>query len=135
MYDDALAVTLTTMGRQLDSHFVVEILCSNGMGLEHLCRSALEDHLASFATSLRTDIYNIVGSQHHVAVVLYHNDGIAQVTQFFQTVDESFVIALVKTYTGLIEDIEHIDQLASNLCGKTYTLTFTSRERSRLTVE
>ena len=56
-----------------------------------------------------------VGSSHHILIMFYYDDGITQVAQFLQTVDESLVVSLVQTDTWLIEDVEHIDELAANL--------------------
>ena len=58
--------------------------------------------------------------------MFYDDDRIAQVAQFLETVEEALVVALVQTDARLIEDIEHIDQLAANLCGKADALTFTA---------
>ena len=54
------------------------------MLLEHLLRSALKNHLTPFASSLWANVYNVVGSQHHVFIVFYDNDRVAHVAQFFQ---------------------------------------------------
>ncbi len=84
---DVLAVAFATDGRNLYSHLAIEILGGDGIGLEHLCRSTLEDYFASLAACLRTDVYNPVGSTHHILVMFYDNDRIAQVAQFLETVD------------------------------------------------
>ena len=60
--------------------------------------------------------------------MFYYDDGITQVAQFLQAVDESLVVSLVQTDTWLIEDVEHIDELAANLGSKTDALAFTTRE-------
>ena len=130
-----LAVAFSAEGRHLNSHLAVEILGGDGIGLEHLLRCALKDNFSSLASCLRTDIYNPVGSPHHIFIVLHHNNGIAQVAKFLQTVEQTFVVALVQTDARLIEDIEHVDQLATNLSSQTDALALTSRERSRLAVE
>ena len=67
--------------------------------------------------------------------MLHHNNGIAQVAKFLQTVEQTFVVALVQTDARLIEDIEHVDQLATNLSSQTDALALATRERSRLAVE
>ena len=41
----------------------------------------------------------------------------------------------MQTDTWLVEDVEHVDELAANLCGKTDALTLAARERSRLAIE
>ena len=67
--------------------------------------------------------------------MLYYNDRVTQVSQFFQRVYQTQVVALMQTDTGLVEDIKHIDQLRTNLCSQTDTLAFSSRQADRRTVE
>ena len=132
---DVLAIAVTTHGRNLDSHLAIEILGGDGIGLEHFGRCSLKDYFATLATRLRTDVYNPVGSTHHILVMFYDDNRIAQVAQFLETVEQALVVALVQTDARLIKDVEYVDELAANLCGKADALTFTARERSRLTVE
>ena len=84
---------------------------------------------------LRSDVDDIVGSQHHILVVFNHNHRVAHVSQLFERSNEPFVVALVKTNGRLVENVEHIHQLRANLCGKSDALTFSARERSRLSVQ
>ena len=116
------------MLRNLYCHLAIQILGGDGVGLQHLFRSTLENHFASLSACLRTDIYNPVGSSHHILIMFYYDDGITQVAQFLQTVDESLVVSLVQTDTWLVEDVEHIDELTANLGSKTDALAFTTRE-------
>ena len=97
--------------RNVVTHGAVEIAGRERVGLHHLGRGALEDHLATLATGTRTDVDDVVGMEHHVAVVLDDNDGIAQVAQLLQRTDEAVVVALVQSDGGLVEDVEHIDEL------------------------
>ena len=101
---------------------------SNGIGLKQLCWSALKHHFASVASSTRTDIDNVVGSHHHVPVVLNDDDGVTYVAQGLEGVDESHIVALMQTDARFIEDVKHIHQLRTNLCGQSDTLAFSTRE-------
>ena len=58
--------------------------------------------------------------------MFYYDDGITQVAQFLQTVDESLVVSLVQTDTWLVEDVEYIDELTADLGSKTDALAFTT---------
>ncbi len=98
----------------------------NGIGLQHVVNRSLEHHLAAFPASLRTDVHDVVGIEHHVAVVLHDDDRVAQVAQFLQRTDESVVIPLMQSYRRLVQDIEHVDQLRTYLCGKADALTLTA---------
>ena len=78
---------------------------------EHFAGSAGKDDSPSQATSFRTHINDVIGSQHHVLVMLHHNDGVANVAQFLQRVYQALVVALVQADTRLIQYIQHIHQL------------------------
>ena len=105
------------------------------MLLKHFLWSALEYHFPTLSASLRTDIHDIVGSKHHILIVLNNDYCIADVTQLFQGIDETIVITLMKSDGRLVEDIEHINQLTTNLGSKTNTLTLTTRKGCRLARE
>ena len=106
-----LAVALAPGCWNLDIPVTTQILCRNGVCLHHLIDGALEHHLTAFASSFRTDIHDIVGIEHHVTVVLHSDDGITEVTQFLEGADESVVVPLMQSDTGLIKDIQHVDEL------------------------
>ena len=123
---DVFAISFAAMLRNLYCHLAIQILGSDGVGLQHLFRSTLENHFASLSACLRTDIYNPVGSSHHILIMFYNDDGITQVAQFLQTVDESLVVSLMQTDTWLVENVEYIDELTADLGCKTDALAFTT---------
>ena len=73
----------------------------------------------------------MVGSHHHILVVLYDDDGVAYIAERLERVDETLVVALVKSDAGLIQDIQYIDELRTYLCGQAYALALTAREGHR----
>ena len=85
--------------------FSIQILSRDGIRVQHLCRRALEHHFATLAPGSGTYVNHVISAEHHVSVVFYHNDSIAQVSQFFQRVYQPVVVALVETDAGLVEDI------------------------------
>ena len=58
--------------------------------------------------------------------MFHDDDGVAQVAQFLEGTDEPFVVALVETDGGLVEDVEHIDELGTDLRGETDALALTA---------
>ena len=68
----------------LHSTLSIKVLCRECVALQQFGRSTLEDHFATFATSLRTDIYDVVGTKHHISVMLNNDNGIAQVAQLLE---------------------------------------------------
>ena len=135
MKDKRLTVARSPFCRNGYLLLSVQILSCDGVRLEHLLRCTLEDDLATLATSTRSNVYDVVGIEHHVLIVFYDNNGIAQVAQFFQRTDQSFVIALMKSDGGLIQDVKYIDELRTNLRSQTDALALTTRETGRLTVK
>ena len=77
----------------------------------------------------RTYIDKIIGGAHRVLVVFDNDKRVAQVAQFFQSVYQFFVVALVKSYARLVKDIKHPDKRRTYLRGKTYSLRFAARKR------
>ena len=73
-------------------------------------------------------VHNVVSMEHHVLVVLHYNDGVANVTQGLQRVDESHVVALMEAYGGLVEYVYHVDQSGANLGGQPDALAFAAAE-------
>ena len=61
-------------------------------------------------------------------MVLDDDDGVAHIAQFLERTDEAFVIALVKTDRGFVEDIEDVDESRAYLGGQTDTLALTAGE-------
>ena len=83
----------------------VQVVSCNRVVSKHVGRGALENHLAALAASLGAYVYYPVGCAHHVLVVLDHDNGVTQVAQFLERVDEALVVALVQSYAGLIQDV------------------------------
>ncbi len=96
---------------------------------EQLFRSTLKHHFAPLATGSRTDIHNVIGLFHDVAVMLHNYYGIALVAQLFQRTYQSVIVALMQTYARLIEYVEHIHQSRAYLRGKPYALALTAAQR------
>ena len=60
--------------------------------------------------------------EHHILVMLDHDDGIPQITELLQRMDEAHIVSLVEADARLIEDIEYFDQLGTDLRRQTNTL-------------
>ena len=124
----ALALPLTPVSGQGDGFLTVQVLAGNGMLAQHLVDRTLEHHFATSPSCFRSDVYDVVGGEHHVFVVFHHDDGVTDVAQLFQAGDESVVVALVEAYARFVEDIEHIDELRPDLCGQSDALALASRQ-------
>ena len=119
---ELVAIALSALSWHLDGRFAVEILCRERMALEHLLGSTFKHHLAAQPPGFRPHIHHIVGGQHHVFVVLHDHHRVADVAQGLQRINETHVVALMKPDARLVEDVKHIDELRTDLRGKTNAL-------------
>ena len=76
-----------------------------------------------------TYIDEIVRGAHGVLVVFDDDKGISEVTEFFERVYQFFVVALMKSYARLVEDVKNSDEGRTYLCRQTYALSLATRER------
>lgn len=61
--------------------------------------------------------------------IMFHDDeGVAQVTEALQGLDEFFVISLVETDGGLIKDVKDAHEVGADLCRESYALGFPTRQ-------
>ena len=77
------------------------------------------------------DVDDVVGDPDRLLVVLDDDDGVAEVAQPHQRLDEALVVALVQTDRRLVEHVEHADETAADLRREPDPLRFTARERGR----
>ena len=67
---------------------------------------------------------------------MFNNDNrVSHITKLFQRADQTQIVTLVQPDTRLIQDIKYIHQLRANLCGQANTLTFTTGQADRATVQ
>ncbi len=90
----------------------------------YLLRGAGGHQSAALGARAWSQIDEIVGRAHRLFIVLDHNDGVAQVSQLLQRVEQAAIVALVQPDAGLIEDVEHAHQAAPYLAGETDALPF-----------
>src|SRR5262249_47216290 len=77
-----------------------------GRGLDHLLRRALDDNAAAGGTSLGTEIDDPVGRFDHVQVVLDNSDGVAQIDQAIEDIEQFVDVVEVQPGRRLIEDVQ-----------------------------
>ena len=121
----ALTRTFTSFAK-LNLRSSVKVLSGKSVGLKQLIWRSLEYNLATFSAGTWTDINNVVGTTHHVFIVLNHDNCVAKVAQLLQRTDKSLVVALMKSDRWLVENIEYVYKLRTNLSGQTDTLTLTT---------
>ena len=81
------------------------------------------------------DVDDPVGRADGVFVVLDHDQGVADVAESHQGLDQPVVVALVQADRRLVEDVQHTDQTGADLGRQPDPLRLATGQRSRRTVE
>ena len=82
-----MSVALAALGGQFYLQFLIQVLGCEGMAMEHFLHCAFKHYFAAQSSGSRTEVYHVVGCQHHVFVVLHDDDGVARVAQLLERVD------------------------------------------------
>ena len=83
----------------------------------------------------RSQVQQIIGAADGFFVVLDHENGIAQVTQSFEGLEEAFVVALVQADAWLVKYIKDADEARADLGGEPDALGFAAAERAAFAVQ
>ena len=104
---DPVAGEFARFGAGYDLDLSGEVLAGDGRRVVHdLLRGAVGDEVAAVFAGSGAEIEDVVGAADGVFVVLDDEDGVAQVAQVFECMDEALVVALVQADAGLVEDVE-----------------------------
>jgi hypothetical protein len=93
------------------------------------------DDLAAVLPRSRADVDDPVGGGDGVLVVLDDDEGVAEVAQPHQGLDEPVVVALVQADRGLVEDVEHAHQAGPDLGRQADALGLAAGQRARRAIE
>ena len=77
----------------------------------------------------RAHVDEVVGRPHEVLVVFHHHDGVAQVAQRAQHLQEPDVVAGVQADAGFIEDVERAGEVAAQTAGQLDALGLATAQR------
>ncbi len=83
---------------------------------------ALGHDMPAVLACSRPDVDHMVGDSDGVLVVFHHDEGVAEIAQPQQRLDEALVVTLMETDGGLVEDVQHPDQTGADLGGETDAL-------------
>ena len=101
-----------------------------GIGLDFLGRP-LGDDLAAVHARPGADVDDIVGGEDRVLVVLDDDDGVAELAQALERLQEPRVVALMQPDRRLVEHIEHAGEPRADLRGEPDALALAARQRAR----
>src|SRR5215213_9680103 len=100
-------------------------------GAEQLLDGPGVDDLTAVLAGSRADVDRPVGDPDGVLVVLDDDEGVAEVAEAEQGLDEPVVVALVKTDRRLVEHIQHADEARADLRRQPDPLRLAAGERAR----
>ena len=131
-----LPVALAALFRNGDLFSAAEVVAGEGgRVVDDLLRRALRHDGAAVNACTGADVDDVVGRQHRFLVVLDDDEGIADVAQRFQGVDELVVVALMEADARLVQDIKDAHQRGADLCCEADALCLAARKRARATGE
>ena len=93
------------------------------------------DDLTTIAPGIGSDVDDIVGSTHHLLIMLDDNNCVAQVPQAMDDTDEALSITLVQTDTRFVQDVERAYEAAPELRRESHTLALPTGEGAGETVK
>ena len=89
----------------------------------------MHHHAAVFAGS-RSDVHHPVGFLDGVLVVFDHDQGVAEVPQPGEGLDQAAVVALVQADGRFVQDVEHAHEAGADLGGQPDALGFAAGQRA-----
>ena len=92
---------------------------------------AAVDDLAAVLAGARADVDDPVGDPDGVLVVLDHDQGVAELLEPDQRLDQPVVVALVQADGRLVEHVEDADQAGTDLGGEPDPLRLAAAQRAR----
>ncbi len=93
------------------------------------------DDLAAVLAGAGPDVDHVVGGPDGLLVVLDDDQGVAEVLEPDQGLDQPLVVALVEADRRLVEDVEDADQAGADLGGQPDPLRLATRQRAARPVE
>ena len=124
-----LPVSGAGIGAGDDFDFAGEVLAGEGRWVVHdLLRGAVGDEVAAVFAGAGAEVEDVVGFADGVFVVLDDEDGVAEVAEVFERVDEALVVALVQADGGFVEDVEDAAEARADLRGEADALAFAAGE-------
>ena len=92
---------------------------------------AVGDDLAAVLAGAGAEVADVVAARDHFAIVLDHQQRVAQVAQLVQRRQQPRVVARVQADRRFVEHVQHAAQAAAELAGQANPLRFAVGERRR----
>ena len=107
---------LSALLRDRDRLSAAQVLACDGGRIGHdLLGRARRHDFTAVGAGAGTDVDDIVRRHHSVLIVFHDNDGVPQVAQTLEGPQQLVVVPLVKSDTGLVQDVADADQARTDL--------------------
>ena len=121
-----MAISLPSFSRDVDFAGSVQVIRGQGTGFHQFLRCALGNDLTAEYSCCRPHVDDIVRIEDHIFIMLHHQNGISDIAEVFQGIDQTLIVALMQSNARFIQDVQYIHQLGSNLGSQTDSLGFSS---------
>ena len=133
---EPLAGELAWMGAMEHGGETGQIAAGERVGRGHdLGGRALGDDVSAEAAGAGAEVEDIVGRADGVFIVLDDEDGVAEIAEADEGLDEPAVVPLMKADGGLVEDVEDTAEAGANLRGEADALAFAAGEGGGVAIE
>ena len=131
-HDQGLAVAFSYGVRQGNALAVAEVLAGEGLGcIDDLADRSGGDDVASVLARAGTHVDDVVCRAHDGLVVLDDEDGVPEVAEAEQGLDEAVVVGRMEADGRLVADVEDADEARSYLGRKADALSLAAAEGGR----
>src|SRR5688572_32261706 len=128
--DHAGWIRLSALARDRNGHLTAEILGRDGRWmLHHFLDGPFGDDDSTVLAGPRSQIYQVIGLEHRLFVVLDDDHGVAQIATLSQRREQTRVVALVQPDRRLVENVENANEAGSDLRRETDSLSLATRQR------
>jgi hypothetical protein len=122
--------------RNPDAPPSAQVLSGDRLGiLGDLRRRALCYDPSAVRAGTGTEIHHVIGLADRILVMLDDDDGIAEIAQIDQRVEQPLVVALMQPDGGLVQNVHDAHQARADLARETDTLGLAARQRVGAAIE
>ena len=130
------AAGLAALIGHADHPLAGQIGTRHGIGARHdIGRRSCSDHVSAVNARTGTHIDHVVGSANCIFVVLDDDNGITDIAQALERLDQALVIALVKADRRLVQNVQNAHEAGADLCCQANALGLTAGKRRRGAIE
>src|SRR5690606_12610398 len=133
---DELTRSRTALLRNLDAPSSAQIVRRDAaLRAIERARRPFEHHLAAEVSRAGSEIDDVIGRTDRLLVVLHDDDGVSEIAQVSQRLDEPLVVARVEADARLVEHVGDPRELAAELARQTDALRLAAGERRPRAIE